>query len=88
MTKNTFYRYSVNVYDDETALNEDRCGISMATSWFEAIEQLEGWFGKDNINKISIEWLSEEGTLLDMPENQTSKDFIENFVDALGMYDV
>ena len=88
MTKNTFYRYSVSVYNDEAAQNEDRCGISMATSWFEAIKQLEGWFGKDNINKISIEWLSEEGTLLDMPENQTSKDFIENFVNALGMYDV
>ena len=70
MTKNTFYRYSVNVYNDETGVNEDRCGISMATSWHEAIE-----------------WLSEEGTLLDMPENQTSKDFLENFANALCMYD-
>lgn len=87
MTKNTFYRYSVNVYNDETGVNEDRCGISMATSWHEAIEQLEGWFGRDNITKISIEWLSEEGTLLDMPENQTSKDFLENFANALCMYD-
>lgn len=87
MTKDTFYKYSVNVYDDDNGNYEDRCGIGMASNFYEAAEQLEGWFGRDNINKITIEWLSEEGTLLDLPENETSKDFLEKFTEALHMYD-
>ena len=87
MTKMTYYKYFINVYNDEACDNEDRCGLGMARSWYEAIEQLEGWFGKESMNTITISWLSEEGTLLDMPVNENSKDFLEKFEETLTAYD-